>query len=169
MARAAVRLFVSQLDFKPLYAFLLEQDRSADAQHAAACRQHLAALERRYAAFSPRAGPYFLGGDLSAADLAVLPFLDRLGCALKAHRGYHLCDDACIGADLPRLCAAMEAARRRPAWLATAVPHAVMVSAYEGYAAGRRGVPRRVRAASPDADAYAAVKPSRGEAGPPPS
>ena len=160
--RAAVRLFISQLDFVPLYRLLLEQDRARDAAHADACAAALADLESRYSAHSPAAGPYFLGEEISAADLCMLPFIARLGPALKAYRGYHLCDaehDGC-SAVLPRICAALRAMQARPSWHATACAPAVYVSALEGYAAGRPGVPRRVRVTSPDAAAYPAVPPA---------
>jgi glutathione S-transferase len=158
-----VRLFVSRLDFKPLYAFMLETDRGKDEQHAAACVLALQALEARFAAGRAAmpethrsAGPFFLGGsEPSAADVALLPFLDRLAPGLQAYRGFHLWQ----AAQLPRLGEAWCAMQARPAWQATSQPAAFYVSAYEGYAAGKRGVPHRVRAASPDAAAYAAVPP----------
>jgi glutathione S-transferase len=157
-----VRLFVSLLDFAPLYRFLLEQDRTRDAAHADACAAVLADLESRYAAHSSAEGPYFLGARLSAADLCMLPFIARLGPALKAFRGYHLCDVAHEGchAVLPRICAAMRALQARSSWHATCCEPTVYVSAMEGYAAGKPGVPRRVRALSPDAAAYAPVPPA---------
>ncbi len=155
--RAAVRLFVSQLSFAPMYAFLLDQDRAKDSEHIAACRDALVGIEAHYTAASPT-GPFFLGEALSAADIALLPFLDRLCPGLAAHRGWHMLDDA-DAPPLPRICSAFRAVQARRAWRATAQSPAFYVSAYEGYAAGRRGVPRRVRAQSPDASAYAAVKP----------
>ena len=157
--RAAVRLFVSQLDFAPLYRFLLEQDRTRDAAHADACAAVLADLESRYSAHSTAEGPYFLGARLSAADLCMLPFFARLGPALKAYRGYHLCDAQHAGCNavLPRICAAMRALQARPSWHATCCEATLYVSAMEVYASGKPGVPRRVRAQSPDAAAYASV------------
>lgn len=157
-----MRLFVSHLDFAPLYRFLMEQDRSRDAAHADACAAALADMESRYAAQSPGGGPYFLGERLSAADIALLPFIARLGPALKAFRGYHVCDVQHTGCNsvLPRICAAMHAMQARPSWHKTACEPSVYVSALEGYAAGRPGVPRRVRASSPDAAAFAAVPPA---------
>ena len=156
-----MRLFVSTLDFSHAYRFLMEQDRSRDTEHADACAAALASLEARYAAQS-QAGPYFLGERLSAADLALLPFIARLGPALKAFRGYHLCDAQHGGCNavLPRICAAMRALQARPAWQQTACEPSIYVSALEGYAAGQPGVPRRVRASSPDAAAFAAVAPA---------
>jgi glutathione S-transferase len=160
--RAAVRLFVSQLDFAPMYRFLLEQDRSRDAAHADACAAALADIESLYGAQSPDKGPFFLGERISAADIALLPFIARLGPALKAFRGYHLCDVHHSGCNavLPRICAALRAMQARPSWQHTACEPSFYVSALEGYAAGRPGVPRRVRAQSPDAAAFAAVPPA---------
>ncbi len=157
-----MRLFVSMLDFAPLYRFLMEQDRSRDAAHAEACAAALADMESRYAAQSPGVGPYFLGEALSAADIALLPHIARLGPALKAFRGYHLCDVQHAGCSsvLPRICAAMRAMQARPSWHFTSCDPTVYVSAMESYAAGRPGVPHRVRASSPDAAAFAAVPPA---------
>lgn len=157
-----MRLFVSQLDFAPLFTFLLDQDRAHDAQHADACAAALALLESQYAAQSDQ-GPFFLGSRLSAADLCLLPSIARLGPALKAFRGYHLCDlqhEGCAAREvLPRICGALAALQQRPSWHATACQPAVYVSALEDYAAGRpHSIPRRVRATSPDAAAYAAVR-----------
>jgi glutathione S-transferase len=155
--RAAVRLFVSQLNFAPMYSFLMDQDRAQDGEHITACRDALVALESRYASASPT-GPFFLGEALSAADIALLPFIDRLCPGLAAYRGYHMLNDD--GAPpLPRICTALRAVQARDSWRATAQSPAFYVSAYEGYAAGRRSLPHRVRAQSPDASAFAAVKP----------
>ncbi len=151
-----MRLFVSQLSFAPLYAFLVEQDRAKDAEHIAACNTALAALEARYAA-QHGTGPFFLGDALSAADVALLTFIDRFVSGLQAHRGYHLFEQA---VPLPRLAAAHAAVKKRAAWCATALQPAIYVSAYEGYAAGKRGVPRYVKAVTPDAAAYPAVPPA---------
>ncbi len=158
-----MRLFVARLDFKALYAFMIETDRSHDAAHRTACIAALETLEARFAAgrhampdHSNTDGPFFLGGNApSAADIAVLPFLDRLAPGLQAYRGFHLWE----AARLPRLAQAWCAMQERPAWRATSQPAALYISAYEGYAAGKRGVPHRVRAASPDAAAYSAVPP----------
>jgi hypothetical protein len=51
----------------------------------------------------------------NAADIALLPFIARLGPALKAFRGYHLCDVQHTGCNsvLPRICAAMHAMQAR--------------------------------------------------------
>jgi glutathione S-transferase len=138
-----VRLFVSQLDFKPFYAFLMDPTPAARDAHAAACSAALAAIESRYASASA-SGPFFLGAALSAADVALLPFMDRFTATLAAYRGW----DLAAGGSAPRVVAALAAARERPAWRATAQPHSFYVAAYSGYASGKQTVTRRVPAAA---------------------
>ncbi len=152
-----MRLFVSQLSFTPFYAYLLEQDRSKDAHHTQLCDAALASIERAYGAHSA-SGPYFLGQSLSAADVAVLPFVDRFAAGLHAHRGYCILGAECGDSKAPRLARAYAEVQSRPAWRATSQPAAFYVSAYEGYASGKPGVPRRVRSATPEVGAYVAVK-----------
>jgi len=148
--RARVRLFVSQLGFAPFYAFMMEQERDKDAGHVAACDEALGILEKRYSE-AHESGPFFLGEHLSAADVAVFPFLDRFLAGLHVHRGYAM--------SLPqRLAAAFAAVQQRPAWRCTSQPPAFYVSAYEGYASGLRTVPKRVKAVSHEIKSFAAVK-----------
>ena len=137
--RAAVRLFISQVAVAPFYAVLLEQDRSKDAERAAAADAAMEVLEARFAAQSA-VGPFFLGENLSMADVALLPFMYRFDTVLPAVRGYN------ILARAPRIAAALAAARLRPAWVATAPPPDFLRTAYSSYAAGKPGVPRRVKA-----------------------
>jgi glutathione S-transferase len=142
-SRAAVRLFVNQLDFKPFYGFLMDPSPAAHDTHVAACVAALAAIESRYAS-ACASSPFFLGAALSAADVALLPFVDRFIASLGAYRGWDLLAAAGAG----RVGAALAAARERPAWRATAQPHAFYVAAYSGYAAGKATVTRRVPVAA---------------------
>ena len=143
VTRAAVRAFVSTLDFKAIYGYIMEQDRSKDAAHATACDALMASIETKFAAGSP-SGPFFLGADLSAADIALFPFIDRMAPGLRAYRGYDLWG----GGAYPRLLAGWAAIQARPAWLATHQPEDFYIAAYHGYATGKPGtVPKRVKAA----------------------
>ncbi len=145
-ARAAVRLFVSSLVLAPYYAFLMEQDRSKDAEHIATCTASLAAIEARYAAASAD-GPFFLGAELSAADIALLPFVMRFSAGLGAYRGWDVAAVAASGV-APRVAKALAAASSRPAWRATAPEAAFVVQTYAGYATGKSTVLRRVAVAA---------------------
>ena len=145
--RAAVRLFVSQLDFAPWYKMLMagpSASAEALAEHEAAVTASLAAIEARYATRSA-SGPFFLGDALSAADVALLPFVDRFSASLKAHRGFDFL--AACARVAPRVAAAYAAVQARPAWKATAQAPSFYNAAYSGYASGKPGVPRRVPAA----------------------
>ena len=146
VTRASIRAFISTLDFKPIYGYIMEQDRTKDASHAAACDALMAAIETKYSAASP-AGPFFLGAELSAADIAVFPFLDRMVPGLRAYRGYDLWGSG-GGSAYPRLKAAWDAIQTRPAWRATHQSEEYYIAAYQGYATGKPGtVPKRVKAA----------------------
>ena len=147
--RAAVRLFISLLSFAPFYGYLMNQDRAKDAELGAACTAAVRELEARYEAAAARVpagaeGPFFLGSALSAADVALLPFLDRFAVTLAHYRGW---DGLGAGAP-PRLAAALAAARKRPAWQATAQSPDFYRDAYAGYATGKSTVLRRVAPAS---------------------
>lgn len=154
LLRAAVRAFVSSLSFLPFYALLKNTDASKAEELKAGCVAAAEGIEARFSApFAPahpgaslsrlslENGPFFLGRDLSAADVAVLPFFDRLVPGLKAHRGF----DLFASSKTPRIIAALDAARSRPAWAATSQSADVYIAAYEGYAQGKPGVPMRVR------------------------
>jgi glutathione S-transferase len=134
-----VRLFVSQLDFAPFYKFLMTPDAAAHGELRAACEAALAKMEARFGAASA-VGPYFLGEALSAADIAVLPFLQRFAAGLDYYRAWALEEE--LGTLAPRLAAALKAARTRPAWQATTMAPGFYVAAYSGYAAGKQTVLR---------------------------
>lgn len=138
--RAAVRVFTQAIDVKPIYVFLMNTDRDKDAECAAAMDAMLTKLEAAYAKQS--SGPFFTGADISMADISLLPFFDRFAMALKHYRNYEF-----WGADgqrFPRLRAAFEAAKTRPAFKATSQSPDFYVTAYSGYASGKPGVPTRV-------------------------
>ena len=136
-----MRLFVTQLDFAPFYKFLMTPDAAAHGELRAACEAALAKMEARFGAASA-SGPYFLGEALSAADIAVLPFLQRFAASLGHHRAWAL--EAELAAHAPRLAAALKAARGRPAWQATTMAPGFYITAYSGYAAGKQTVLRAV-------------------------
>jgi len=136
-----VRLFVSQLDFGPFYKYLMNPDATQHEELRAACVAALTKMEARFAVGSA-AGPYFLGAALSAADIAVLPFLERFSAGLGHYRAWRFEEE--LAALAPRLAAALAAARQRPAWQATTMTPAFYIAAYSGYASGRQTVLRQV-------------------------
>ena len=138
-----MRLFVSQLDFAPFYKLLMTPDAALHGEQRAACVAALAKMESRFAAgCAAGGGPYFLGGALSAADVAVLPFLQRFAAGLSHYRAWAF--EAELAALAPRLAAAFAAAKLRPAWQATTMAPGFYIAAYSGYAAGRQTVLRNV-------------------------
>ena len=154
--RAAARQFVAAIDVKPLYGYLMEQDRSQDGKHAAAVGAALGKLEALMEARQPQAGPFLLGDQLSIAEVNLAPFLDRFSVLLKHYRDYDIFADG----RLPRLAAAFAAVKQRPAWQKTSQVSVICflmarelplpsdcaflsqapefyIQAYKGYAAGK--------------------------------
>ena len=113
------------------------QDAAAQPAKAAAADALLDKLEAKYAAQTP-AGPFFLGERPCVADVAVMPFLDRFSVLLPHYRAYD------VFAGRPRLRAALEAAKKRPAFAATSQEPEYYINAYSGYATGKPGVPAKV-------------------------
>lgn len=79
-------------------------------------------------------GPYFLGAELSAADIAIMPVFDRFIATLKFYRAFDLFGPA--GDQHPRLRAMYEACRARPAFAATSQGGAWYCAGYTHYAKG---------------------------------
>lgn len=130
VARAAVRLFVARLDTAPFYKLLVSKgDEALTAASVAA----IAKIEAAYGAGlrfggPGAAGPYFLGAQFSAADVAILPFVDRFSAALPFYHGWDLLEH------VPRLAAALAAVKSRPSWAATSQPPPFYIKTYEGCA-----------------------------------
>lgn len=74
-------------------------------------------------------GPFLLGANLSYAEIAMLPFIHRFAATLKAYRDTDLLTEAKI----PKIKAALLAARERPAFKKTTPEDAFFVEAYKSY------------------------------------
>jgi glutathione S-transferase len=126
----------------PLYALLRNQDRNKDEElrqqvHPSLPTIHLcSALEQIVAKFQPllqllkaqSEGPFFLGNELSLADIAVLPFIDRFSVVLKHYRDFDL---LALDERLPKWLAA---AHERDAFRETARDSNFYIEGYRSYA-----------------------------------
>ena len=109
------------------YKMLMAQDASAQAQAKASA---LAGLSQWVDAMDAD-GPYFLGSRFSMADLALLPWVERLLTVGKTYRGFEL-DEA--DARSARLRAWRAACLQRPSVRRTLADEARLVENYSEYA-----------------------------------
>jgi len=126
--RASVRLFIDQFGqaITPMYALLKNQDRSKDeelkAQVSAKLKAAIDMLKKQ------SAGPFFLGEELSLADIAALPFIERFSATLKHYRDYNLFDVD------ERIASWHAAAKSRLAFQETAKDVDFYIQGYKDYA-----------------------------------
>jgi len=126
--RADVRLFIDQFGqaITVMYGLLKNQDRSKDeelkAQITAKLKVAVDLLKKQ------SDGPFFLGEELSLADIAALPFIDRFSATLAHYRNYNLfeVDD--------RLHTWYAAAKERKAFQETSKDPAFYIDSYKEYA-----------------------------------
>jgi glutathione S-transferase len=113
-----------------MYALLQEQDPAVAASKAAKLTSVLRECNARMEQQST-GGPFFLGEQLSYADIAIVPFLDRFEATLGYYRGYELLarDDP----SLARMRALLDAAREREAFKATSQEPDFYIKSYKGY------------------------------------
>jgi len=129
--RASVRLFCSQFGEKgirPLYALLSNQDRSKDEELQQALVKVLKEFNTRLEKQS--SGPFFLGDQVSLADLALIPFVDRMSTVLKHYRGF----DFLALPELSRIRDAYEASKKREAFQKTSQAPEFYIFVYNRYA-----------------------------------
>lgn len=132
--RSQVRLAIAAFGEKvvgKLYGYY----RNSDDDREAALRrdlevalQSLDAMYARQRAVSAHTGPYFLGAELSLADICIVPFLLRFEALLSAYKSASLAD---MGA--PLLLASLEACKARPAFATTAQTPDFFIEAYREY------------------------------------
>jgi len=128
--RAEIRFLItfwSEKVQRPLYALLMNQDRSTDDEMKTNLSKLLKSLNDRFVAQS--AGPYFLGKEISLADIAVVPFLERFVSTLKHYRNFDV-----FGPDTARLQELTEACRKRPAFQRTTQTPEFFNQGYASYA-----------------------------------
>lgn len=137
-----VRMFVAWLGGKKLVPLMYQLLASRDAKRTATLKEKLTSLihevNDKFAAES--AGPFFLGSELSQADMSIAPFFDRFEATLLHYRRYEVLPRADPGC--AKLISMMDACRSRPAFQATSQDSQFYVDAYKGYG----GAPDVVRA-----------------------
>ena len=127
--RADIRVFIADFDSAVggLFKILFEKDDAKRAELIKSAQDDIAFIERALEAKSK--GPYFLGEQFSLADVAILPFLDRLRHTLLELRGFNLFEHA------PRLSALIAAADQRPSFRETSQSKDRYVSDVKAYLA----------------------------------
>lgn len=130
----AVRLMLSMLDVGKFYQVLSCRDPAALPQKQAALETMLDKLETLYSEEAPSGGPFLLGDRLSAAEIAFVPFLERMVPSITHYRSV----DVLPRGSFPRLSQAWDAVRGRAAWKATTCDPAFFVDVYRLYAEGDR-------------------------------
>ena len=128
-ARARIWIDFDNVKFVPAhYKVLLSDDGDTRARLAETITDALKFMERE-ALGKRKAGPYWLGPELSLADLSIYPHMERF-CVLEAYRGI----------EMPRECGALrewlDAMGERPSARKTAHDTEYHVQAYARYADG---------------------------------
>jgi len=129
--RAEIRTLIGYWNDKVqklCYGLLMNQDRSADEGLKENLSKALKGLNDRFVAQS--SGPYFLGKDLSMADIAIVPFLDRFVTTLKHYRDFEMLGSP----DTTRLKELYEECKKRPAFQKTTQTPDFYIGGYRGYA-----------------------------------
>jgi len=124
--RANVRLIISQFEekiFSKLYTVLLASTEEKLNEALAAIREPLKQVDEMYGKYNT-SGPYFLGDQLSMAEIAILPFIFRFSIIIPHFRHIDLFEDA------PNFKAALEAAKTRKAFQETIVEPEYFIQAY---------------------------------------
>ena len=107
-----------------LYGLLMNEGSTEDRENATKALKLVNSLLEKQSA----SGPFFLGSTFSAADVAVVPFLDRFRHTLKAYRSYDIFEHA------PRLKSQLEAALERSSVGQTSLAAEEYLDGYKGYA-----------------------------------
>jgi len=127
---AAVRVFIDKLStaVTTLYDLLKNQDKSKEVELQNKIKEALQKLNKALEAQSQ--GPYFLGKDLSLADIALIPFLDRFKTTLKHYRNF----DIFSIEKTDRVKTVYETASSRPAFKVTQQTPEFYIQVYSKYA-----------------------------------
>lgn len=126
LAAAKVRTVNKVINPMALYKLLMNQDPAKDKELAGVIEKQLAQLEELID------GPYFLGDEISLAEVLLVPFLDRFRYLLQHYRGYELLTP---GSKMATLLAAFE---QRESFKETAMSEEFYLKSYLSYA-GERG------------------------------
>jgi glutathione S-transferase len=114
-----------------MYALLSNQTAEKDARFATALYSKLAECVDILFTDTATDGPYFLGSQLSLADIALVPFLDRFEATLPFYRGVELLPVGYGGGVLLPLQRLLEACRTRPAFLQASQSNQFYIDACE--------------------------------------
>jgi len=128
--RYAIRFMVDQFGSQAipaLYQLLKNQDKDQEAKIKEEITKKLKAVISIYSEHAGE-GPFFLGQQISLADVAIMPFLGRFVHTLQHYRSYDL-----LGID-ERLRKWHDAFVSRPSWQETFPPAAEVIEAYSKYA-----------------------------------
>eukprot|EP01101_Sappina_pedata_P001465 TRINITY_DN11549_c0_g1_i1.p1 TRINITY_DN11549_c0_g1~~TRINITY_DN11549_c0_g1_i1.p1 ORF type:complete len:246 (-),score=111.25 TRINITY_DN11549_c0_g1_i1:84-821(-) len=127
--RADVRFIIAYYSDKIAPVFfraLSNKDPQLDQDFQAQVFKATKDLNDKFAAKSK--GPYFLGENLSLADIAIVPFLERYEVALKALLGLSIFDESSAG-----LKTLLDACRSRPAFQQSRGDDELYINAYSRY------------------------------------
>jgi len=128
--RANIRLVISQFDEKLISKFYTVLRASTEEklnEALAAVREPLKQVDEMYGKYNT-SGPYFLGNQLSMAEITILPFIFRFSITIPHYRQVD------IFADAPNFRAALEAAKTRRAFEETIAEPEYFIQAYAPYA-----------------------------------
>jgi len=128
--RAAIRFFIDRTGsfVTDMNALLFAKDPSKQESAKSEIIADLAFMEGLLARQS-KEGPYFLGSNISLADIAIVPFLDRHRILLSTYRQFDLFATA------PRLKKLLAAAEQRTSFKKTSLPGEEYVKVYAAYVA----------------------------------
>jgi len=129
--RARVREIISKFDVGYLYGLLKCQDLDKLDEVAQAATAKLEAFAKLWGTKKEPGGPYFLGNELSLADIAVVPFLERFQFTLLHYREFEMLPQS--SEHLAPLRALLAAARTRNAFQITTQTPEFFVAAYSNY------------------------------------
>jgi len=132
--RALVRNWIAYSNGKFLqgfYGVIMSLETERQEFYKAEFADRLRYMEREGLAKLSSDGPYWLGEQLSLADLSFYPFFERF-CVLQHYRGFAIPDDCA------RLKAWLEAMRQRPGVSATRESDEFHIDVYKNYAVGKQ-------------------------------
>lgn len=145
--KATMRFIIARFDDtckSAFYGVLMNKDQDKYNELAEALHTKLQAFEDLYKKSQTGKGPYFLGEQLSLAEIAIIPFLERFEHTLAFYRSINLFENG----RYPTINAAVQAARARPAFRKTTAPKEYYVVAYRGYAGASLASPKPAGPAS---------------------
>mmetsp|Transcript_10660 Transcript_10660/g.40119 ORF Transcript_10660/g.40119 Transcript_10660/m.40119 type:complete len:315 (-) Transcript_10660:1712-2656(-) len=127
--KAMIRIILAKFEPAAFYVLCKCRDPTAIRSAKQKVDSLVAAMENFYASSN---GPYVLGDRLSAAEIAIAPFLLRMIPALRYYKGYEVLTPKAH----PRLSAMLESIQKRPSMKATTCDPDFFVDSLWKYAEG---------------------------------